>query len=35
MWKLSRMKASVELLSIAMRTIDFEAMFVNYVQFQT
>ena len=35
MWKLSRMKGSVELLSRAMRTIDFEAMFVNYVQFQT
>ena len=35
MWKLSRMKARVELLSTAMRTIDFEAMFVNYVQFQT
>ena len=33
MWKLSRMKGSVELLSTRMRTIDFEAMFVNYVQF--
>ena len=29
------MKASVELLTTAMRTIDVEAMFVNYVQFQT
>ena len=27
------MKGSVELLSTAMRTIDFEAIFVNYVQF--
>ena len=35
MWKFSWMKGSVELLSTAMRTIDFEAMFVNYVQFQT
>ena len=35
MWKLSRMKGSVELLSTAMKAIDFEAMFVNYVQFQT
>ena len=33
MWKLSRMKGSVELLSTAMRTIDLELMFVNYVQF--
>ena len=33
MQKLSRMKGSVELLSTAMRMIDFEAMFVNYVQF--
>ena len=27
------MEGSVELLSTAMRTINFEAMFVNYVQF--
>ena len=27
------MKGSVELLTTAMRTINFEAMFVNYVQF--
>ena len=36
MWKLSRMKESVKLLSTAMRTIDFEAIFIfiiNYVQF--
>ena len=33
MWKLSKMKGSFELLSTAMRTINFEAMFVNYVQF--
>ena len=34
MWKLSRMKGSVGLLSIAMRTIDFEAIFfINFVQF--
>ena len=30
---MSRMKGSVELLSTAMRTIDFEAIFVNDVQF--
>ena len=33
MWKLSKIKGSVELLSTAMRTINFETMFVNYVQF--
>ena len=33
MWKLSRMKGIVELLSTRMRTIDFEAMVVSYVQF--
>ena len=34
MWKLTRMKGSVELLSRAMRTIDFDWLFfVNFVQF--
>ena len=33
MWKLSRMKGNVGLLSIAMRTIDFEAIFYQLVQF--
>ena len=34
MWKLSRLKESVKLLSKAMKTIDFEAIFVNYVLFR-
>ena len=32
-WKFSTMKGSVGFLAIAMRSIDFEAIFISFVQF--